>query len=73
MATARVSIYNGNDATLYVDIDEWIISKWTENEIQAENDNAACVTYTLSIFPMKKEAFSLTVSAKKLANLVRFD
>jgi len=35
----------------------FIISKWTEYEVQAENDDAVCVSYTLSINPMKKEAF----------------
>lgn len=60
MATAKISVglfHAKNEASLYVDIDEFIITKWTEYEIQAENDDAVCVSYTLSINPMKKEAF----------------
>lgn len=61
MATARITsgfqqTYDDN-CSLKVDIEEFNITKWSEYEILAENDNAACVTYTLSINPNKNEAF----------------
>lgn len=60
MATARISMHGdnlGDEASLYVDIEDWNITKWTEHEVQAENDDALCVSYTLSINYSKKEAF----------------
>ena len=60
MATARISSLSFNDsneATLFVDIDEFNITKWLDYEVQAENDNATCVSYTLSINLLKKEAY----------------
>lgn len=60
MATAIVGMLGDildDQASLYVDIEEWNITKWTEHEVQAENDEALCVSYTLSINLLKEEAF----------------
>jgi len=61
MATARVSmpgksIFGMDMASLYVDIEEWPITKWSSYEVQAENDDSQCVSYTLTINIKNKEA-----------------
>jgi hypothetical protein len=56
VATAEISMNSGN-AYLSVDIEEWIITKWNDYEVQAENDNSRCVNYTLTINTKNKEAY----------------
>ncbi len=59
MATARVSMPGTSSfgtymAQLYVDIEEYPITKWSNYEVQAENDDSRCVSYTLTINTQKK-------------------
>lgn len=41
--------YREGAADLSVDLQTWHITKWSDSEIVAENDDARCVSYTLSI------------------------
>lgn len=60
MSTAKVSMpgtstFGMNMASLYVDIEEWPVTKWGTYEVQAENDDSQCVSYTLTINIKNKE------------------
>lgn len=53
-ATAVIG-YEADSAILSVYLDIWRITKWSDSEIVAENDQAECMSYTLSInLPTKK-------------------
>jgi hypothetical protein len=60
MTTARLSLpgdtSSDGSAYLYLDTDDFSVTKWTENEVVAENDSSLCVAYTLSINSQKNEA-----------------
>jgi hypothetical protein len=45
-----------NAGTLDLSLQTWSISKWSDSEILAENDDAECVSYTLSINLRTKQA-----------------
>jgi len=59
IVTANVSILNNSDDNghLNIDVTDWAITRWTDTEVVAENDNPVCVSYTMTINFQKKEAF----------------
>lgn len=62
MVTARISVPDGGNVfgtdsgSLFLDTEDWAITKWSDYEVQAESDSAKCVSYTLTINIQKKEA-----------------
>ena len=60
MATVRLNMPENtafdNSAYIYLDTDDFSITKWTESEVVSENESSKCIAYTLVINTKKKEA-----------------
>jgi hypothetical protein len=57
VVTAEIATFNDEQGNLNIDVADWEITRWAGDEVVAENNGARCVSLTMTINFIKKEAF----------------